>query len=88
MAAKKRRKFFHTLITISIVSEDSHPGMEDTVADIERQITDGDWLGEISMGQPVRVSQDAVASLCRSMGSEPEFFQLDDRGRSTRWERT
>jgi hypothetical protein len=81
----KKRKFYETILTLKVISEDSHPGMEDSLNDIERNYTDGEWLGEVSMGRPRRISQKEVVTACAEMGSEPEFFQLDERGRSTSW---
>jgi hypothetical protein len=80
--AKKPRKFYRTVISIEVLSEDNHPTHATSLANLEREMVSGDWLGQVEMLHPKRISAKDVAKICEDMSSNPLFFGLDSRGRT------
>ena len=73
------RKFHKRVITVTVLSEDVLPeGMGlDTVAE---EISNGDYSGEVSWGPDQEINGKRMARLLEGQGSDPAFFQLDDKG--------
>lgn len=73
------RKFYKTVVTVTILSEDPVNQNID-LGGINHQITDGDWSGEVAMGESQKVTASEVAKLLEEQGSDPSFFGLDSEG--------
>lgn len=73
-------KFFKTTITIEILSEQKFNNTN--LEDIAYAITEGDCSGKVEVtGYQELTSKEAAAALL-AQGSDPEFFGLDENGKS------
>jgi hypothetical protein len=79
----KRRKFYKTVLTVVVLSEDRAPSEHHDLDVIAYNIKDGDWSGEVACGKPQRLTGAEMADELQKQGSDPGFFQLDKNGRST-----
>jgi hypothetical protein len=76
MASK--RKFYRTVVTVEVLSEQP---LDDMGLDaLNYAITEGDCVGRTHFGDPQEIEPADAADRLREMGSEPGFFQLDDKG--------
>ncbi len=73
-----KRKFYKTTITVTVLSED--PGVSGyELGTIAREIVDGDLVGSWS-GDEKKIDAKECARLLSEVGSDPEFFNLDEDG--------
>ncbi len=73
------RKFFKTVLTVEVLSDES-PLEWDSLADVSYAITDGDCSGKITNEAVTKLSGPEAAKALQDQGSEPEFFRLDEDG--------
>jgi len=76
------RKFYKTVITVTVLSEDN-PVTETNLSRIHDQITDGDWSGEVDADGGTELTAKEAAQALLAQGSDPSFFQLSDDGQES-----
>ena len=81
---KETRKFYKSVITVTVLSEDAPVGMSMELVDIDHAITEGDLVGEVEITSTKRINRKDVVKALLSMNSCTEFFGLDSRGRDAR----
>ncbi len=81
MAKEKRRKFFKTVVQVTILSEDKPVGPNMELDQIHYAITDGDCSGDCKVVSQKQVSGKKMAMLLTEQGSDPGFFNLDENGK-------
>ena len=72
------RKFFRTLVSVEILSEEPLPEME--LEELGYQMSLGSYYGDIEYGLSEEVDSSTMAKLLIDQGSDPEFFGLDEDG--------
>lgn len=80
----KKRKFYKTVVTVTVLSEDYAPNEDCDLESIAYHIRDGNWSGEVEMGKPIRLTGKQTAEELTKQGSDPGFFSLDEKGRGVR----
>jgi hypothetical protein len=74
------RKFYRTVVTVEILSEDPFDGTQD-LEYIDWAITDGDCSGRKTVTvDNAELDGLAAAALLVAQGSDPEFFGLTEEG--------
>jgi hypothetical protein len=74
-----KRKFYRTIVKVEVLSEDEvSPAI--TLERLGQEIVDGDWSGEITIGESVKVDGKKMAALLEKQGSDPSFFRLTPTG--------
>jgi hypothetical protein len=74
-----KRKFFRTVVTIEILSEDE-PFDTDDLGAIAGAIDSGPCSGSVKVVSVDEVDGGHMAKLLQEQASDPEFFQLDSEG--------
>lgn len=74
-------KFYKTIIQVEVLSEDQ-PVNNLSLKQIVYEITEGDCVGTSEIISAREISPSDCAEELSRMGSEPEFFNLDDDGNS------
>ena len=74
-----KRKFFKTVFKVTVLSEDEPSGHISLEA-LAQEIQDGDWSGETEMLTPKKLNGRQAARVLQAQGSDPEFFQIDEKG--------
>lgn len=74
-------KFYKTIIRVEILSEDQ-PVDDLDLKQIAHEIYDGDCVGTSSLISKNELTGKECADELCELGSEPEFFGLDDNGNS------
>lgn len=74
------RKFFKTLITVEVLSEDAPVGDDISLDDLHNMITDGDWSGRMEIAKVEELTPQQAATALTEQGSDPEFFGLNADG--------
>ena len=82
-AKKKSRKFWKTVITVTVLSEDYPISAESSLSEIDRAMTYEDLVGEVEIFSADRLNRKEVVKELIKMSSSPEFFDLDEKGRDT-----
>lgn len=78
-AIKSPRKFYKTVVTIEILSEESlREGV--SLADIQYLITDGPCSGKVTVSARQELNSAEIVKELQDQASEPEFFGLDTEG--------
>jgi hypothetical protein len=78
-----RHYFRRTVIQVEVLSDDKDRDFGNMdLDDIAYSITDGGCRGTFRVVSDKRVTGKEMAKLVRAQGSDPEFFQIDDKGRS------
>lgn len=76
---KSKRKFYKTLITLEVLSEEPIPdGME--LESIIEEATTGGYSMEILKQNSVVIGGQAMAKRLIAQASSPEFFKLNEKG--------
>ena len=75
------RKFFRTLISVEVLSEDAPISDETSLEEISYLISEGDCSGALEIVGRESLSGSEAAQALISQGSDPEFFRLDRDGR-------
>jgi hypothetical protein len=78
----KRRKLFKTKVVVEILSEDAPINENWSLASIEYEITHGRMIGWVTVDSARRITGKQMAKECRRMDSIPDFFDLDDNGKT------
>jgi len=74
-------KFYRTIIQVEVLSEGGPVPEGMSLADIDYQITDGDWSGDTVIKKAEEVSGEEMSKLLMKQGSDPSFFGLDEKGK-------
>jgi hypothetical protein len=76
------KKFYRTVIEVEVLSEE----LDDfnTLEDVHYAITQGHCSGEWDVKSQGEVTPKRMAKLLLAQGSDPEFFGLDEKGKSIR----
>jgi len=82
-----KRKFWKSVITVTVLSEDRPPAWRDLM-DLHYLITDGSCSGMIDHKRLVSMSARRAANELLKHGSDPGFFQLNDYGKDLTEQRT
>jgi hypothetical protein len=80
---KKPRKFWKTVITVTVLSETYPLNEHWELENIAREINSGDLCGEVGVRSQKRLNRKQVVKELIDMNSEPAFFDLDMKGRDT-----
>lgn len=80
---KKPRKFYKTVVTVTIISEGSPINEDWDLEDIRREIDCGDMVGEVAIHSTKKLGRKDTVKALYDMGSDPDFFGMDDKGRDT-----
>ena len=77
------RKFYKTVITIEVLSEDVYAfdSLEQTAYDIQ----DGGCSGKIEVVKSEELNGENVVKALNNQGSDSEFFMLDEDGNDLVW---
>ena len=73
------RKFHKTIVQIEILSEDPIGNVTD-LDTIHFEITEGSWSGSTKILSESKLNGQEVAEALFKQGSDPAFFQLDEKG--------
>ncbi len=77
--ARSKRKFYLTRFVVSILSENRVPD-DITPFEVGDQITNGDWSGVFRIEGDKELTPKQAAKALKNQGSDPAFFQLNDKG--------
>ena len=72
-------KFYRTVITLEILSEDTGPS-EASLGEIADECDDGAWSGHFLKVEQTEVTPKKMAELLQGQGSDPSFFDLTPDG--------
>jgi len=75
-----RRKFYRTIIQVEVLSED--PYEYEDLTGLAYDIENGPCSGKTSVKSSTILTGKQMAQALRKQGSDPEFLQLNDRGRT------
>lgn len=73
------RKFYKTIIQITVLSEEPMTGGE-SLSDICYEMDQGDFSGQMKIGKSKELDGKQMARALKRQGSDPGFFGLDDDG--------
>ena len=73
------RKFYKTIFTITVLSEDPLKEIE-TLGELNYEITMGSCSGHINQDLSQTIDGPTAARLLEEQGSDPEFFELTSDG--------
>ena len=76
------KKFYKTVITVTVLSEYGPVCSDSDLSEVARQIDTGDWVGRVAYDGGTELTGKEAADALAKMGSSSSFFQLDDDGRS------
>ncbi len=74
-----QRKFYVTTLTIKVLSEEPIPSYVELDGIVD-EMDDGDYVGKVVETSEREVTGKEMADLLHDIGSEPQFFQIDDDG--------
>jgi len=74
--AKEGETFYRTVLTVEVLSEDEISLHGWSLADIEREFTDGHFSGTVNVDAFQKVSAEDMEVLLMKQGTVPEFFGL------------
>jgi hypothetical protein len=77
MATKK--KLYHKRIVVEVLSEEPIPDSM-TLADLEREYTNGEYVGCTETKKNQIVTGRKAAKMVMEMGSDPAFFMMNEFG--------
>lgn len=72
-------RFHRTIFLVEVLTDDG-PYNPDSLEQIHRDIIDGPYSGTIKTTSSISISSKTMATLLKSQGSDPEFFNLTDEG--------
>lgn len=76
-----KREFYVTRFEVEVLSEE--PYLESDLAQIDKDITDGDCSGRVYNKGSERVDGPTMAKLLLAQRSDPDFFNLTETGEDT-----
>jgi ABC-type Na+ transport system ATPase subunit NatA len=71
------RKFFKTVITVTVLSEDGPPEWNN-LRDLHYLIEQGPCVGKFGLGNTTKITAKRMVGELLDAGSGPDFFQLDE----------
>ena len=71
------RKFFKTVFTIEVLSEDP---LSSSLSLTDIEFTEGYCSGTIRVEEATEIDGRTAVALLEAQGSDPEFFSLDHKG--------
>ena len=74
-----KRKFYKTVITVTVLSEEPFPDVVD-LREVHYQITEGDYSGEANVTSREELNGLETANELLRQGSDPGFFRLCEHG--------
>lgn len=74
------RKFYRYVFELEVLSEELLDPSGITLDDLSYETTQGHCSGMMTVKKTEEVSGKRMAKLLKKQGSDPEFFQLDDKG--------
>lgn len=74
------RKFYKTVITVTVLSEDEPLDSNLDLEGVHDSITGGDCSGEVTWADPVLLTGAEAAAALKAQGSDPCFFRLNPDG--------
>jgi hypothetical protein len=80
---KRPRKFWKSVVTVTVLSEGDPITENWDLEDIRREIDCGDMVGEVEISSAYRITRKEVVKEIYEMGSNPSFFSLNDKGKDT-----
>jgi hypothetical protein len=75
------RKFYRTLITVEVLSED--PYQFESLSELAYDVDEGECSGKTTIEKTEEIDGETMALLLMAQGSDPEFFRIDDEGNDT-----
>lgn len=69
-------KFYKAKITVTVVADE--PIDFENLADLNRQITDGDWLGNYKITEHRVINKEEAKKLCVEFQADPEFLGIEE----------
>lgn len=75
------KKFFKTVVQVTILSEDE-PCVTTDLTAIECGITSDGWSGQVEIVKTTELTAPEVAKALMEQGSDPEFFGVDENGKA------
>ena len=72
--------FFKTTITVTVLSENPLGLVCNDLGELHYRITNGDCVGTIKDASHEQITGKQCADTLYELGSEPDFFRLDDEG--------
>jgi len=78
---KSKRKFYKTVVTMIVLSEDAPVSEELHPGTIWHECQDGAWSGEAHITKIQELTSARMAKALVNQGSDPEFFGLDADGK-------
>ena len=73
-----KRKFYKTIVEVEVLSEE--PFADEDLATVQYEITEGHCSGVVNNKGSKALNGKQVANALIKQGSDPEFFQIDDKG--------
>lgn len=73
-----KNKFYKTTFTVTVLSEEPIQDMD--IADLPRGYTEGDLVLHSVKAKETKLTGKQAADLLYDAGSQPGFFNLDDKG--------
>ena len=74
-----KKKIYKTIITVEVFSDE--PIDEISLADVVYEITDGEWVGNVTYAyKNIELTGDKAVKEIKGVGSDPDFFGMDDLG--------
>lgn len=78
MSGNMSRKFYKTILTIEILSE-NEPWVR-SIEDLSKDVIEGDYSGVISKEYSCELTPQEMATALQGQGSSSGFFMLDEDG--------
>jgi hypothetical protein len=75
---KNTKKYYKTVVKVEVLSES--PIAELSLSELDYEITNGNWSGEVLYGSPKVLNGKEMAKALEKQGSAPEFFMIDENG--------
>jgi hypothetical protein len=77
--AMTKRKFYRQVFTVEVLSEEPI-GPDIDLADLAYEIREGDCSGRVNLTKVDLLNGKQVAKALLKQASDPEFFQVNDKG--------
>jgi hypothetical protein len=70
------KKYYKSVITITVLTEDYPVSASTPIEVVGREITNGDWSGEVELVSTTELAESEMAKALIDQGSDPEFFGI------------
>lgn len=78
---KPKREFHKITVEVEVLCEDQSGPYDMTLGELAHAIVDGDYSGDHKVTKHKVLNGRQMAKALQKQGSDPAFFQLDDKGR-------